>query len=58
MSLSHPPGWDNISPDVKFGGYSSLKSDNDRILHHIKGGTRESRPSVQDLQSTTRLDKV
>ena len=26
-----------------------------RILHHIEGGTRESHPSVQDLQSTTRL---
>ena len=28
MSLSHPPGWDNISPDVKIGGYSCLKSEN------------------------------
>ena len=28
MGLSHPPGWDNISPDVKIGGYSSLKSEN------------------------------
>ena len=28
MGLSHPPGWDNISPDVKIGGYSCLKSEN------------------------------
>ena len=27
MGLSHPPGWDNISPDVKIGGYSCLKSE-------------------------------
>ena len=25
MGLSHPPGWDNISPDVQFGEYSRLK---------------------------------
>ena len=28
MGLSHPPGWDNISPDVKIGGYSCLKNEN------------------------------
>ena len=28
MGLSHPPGWDNISPDVKIGGYSCLESEN------------------------------
>ena len=28
MGLSHPPGWDNISPDVKIGGFSCLKSEN------------------------------
>ena len=28
---------------------------NNRINHHIEGGTRESHPNVQDLQSTTRL---
>ena len=44
MGLSHPPGWDNISPDIKIRGYSCLKS-----------GKRESHPSVHDLQSTTRL---
>ena len=27
IGLSHPPGWDNISPDVKIGGYSCLKSE-------------------------------
>ena len=27
MGLSHPPGWDNISPDVKIGEYSCLKSE-------------------------------
>ena len=27
MGLSHPPGWDNISSDVKIGGYSCLKSE-------------------------------
>ena len=27
MGLSHPPGWDNISPDVKIGGYACLKSE-------------------------------
>ena len=26
-----------------------------RIYHHVAGGTRESHPRVQDLQSTTRL---
>ena len=28
MGLSHPPGWDNISPDGKIGGYACLKSEN------------------------------
>ena len=32
MGLFHPPGWDNISPDVKFGGYSCLKSEKKRDL--------------------------
>ena len=32
MGLSHPPGWDNISPDVKIGGYSCLKSENTEFL--------------------------
>ena len=27
MGLSHPPEWDNISPDVKIGGYSCFKSE-------------------------------
>ena len=27
MGLSHPPGLDNISPDIKIGGYSCLKSE-------------------------------
>ena len=27
MGLSHPPGWDNISPVVKIGGYSCPKSE-------------------------------
>ena len=27
MGLSHPPGWVNISPDVKIGGYFCLKSE-------------------------------
>ena len=52
--LSHPPGWDNISLDVKISGYSCLKSANNRTLQHFEGGTRESNPSVEDLQSTTR----
>ena len=26
-----------------------------RIYHHVAGGTRESHPSVQDLQTTTML---
>ena len=55
MGLSHPPGWDNISPDVNIGGYSCLKSENNRIYHYTPEGTRESHPSVHDLQSTTRL---
>ena len=32
MGLSHPPGWDNISPDVKIGGYSCLKSEKNLTL--------------------------
>ena len=39
MGLSHPPGWNNISPDVKIGGYSCLKSEK-----------RESHPSLNNLQ--------
>ena len=39
MGLSHPPGWDNISPDVKIGGYSCLKSEK-----------REFHPRVHYLQ--------
>ena len=27
MDLSHPSGWDNISPDLKLGGYSCLKNE-------------------------------
>ena len=27
MGLSHPPGWDNISPDTKIGRNSCLKSE-------------------------------
>ena len=30
-------------------------SGDNRIYHQVAGGTRESHPSVQDLQSTTRL---
>ena len=40
MGLSRPPGWDNISPDVKIGGYSCPKSEK-----------RESHPRVHDLQN-------
>ena len=29
MGLSHPPGWDNISTDVKIGGYSFLPLETD-----------------------------
>ena len=33
MGLSHPPGWDNISPDVKIGGHSCLKSEQTYTLN-------------------------
>ena len=54
MGLSHHPGWDNISPDVKIGGYSCLKSENNRIYHHTVEGTRESHPSVYEQKQKYR----
>ena len=35
--------------------YLYYEDEINRIYHHVGGGTRESHPSVQDLQSTTRL---
>ena len=29
-------GWDNISPDVKFGRYSCLKSENMKIKNNLE----------------------
>ena len=40
-----------IQSDFMMGYKSKIK----RIHHHIGEGTRESHPSVHDLQSTTRL---
>ena len=31
MGLFHPPGLDNISPDVKIGGYSCLKNEKEKF---------------------------
>ena len=38
-----------------FGAYVCFNVETNRIYHHTVEGTRESHPSVHDLQSTTRL---
>ena len=40
MGLSHPPGWDNISPDVPIGGYS--------FLAHETAQTHRKSSSIRD----------
>ena len=49
------PVGDKLLNFNKTHGHTCLGQEHNRIYHHIVDGTRESGPSVHDLQSTTRL---
>ena len=54
MGLSHPPGWDNISPDVKIGVYSCLKSEKiSRSNEILKGSLNVERPFSEYMYIST-----
>ena len=49
--------WGNVFSLLRQEYPPILTSGDNRIYHHVAGGTRESHPSVQDLQSTTRISE-
>ena len=54
MGLSHPPGWDNISPDVKFGGYSCRKREKKQLqIRYEARPPEETRIEARPPEETT-----
>ena len=59
MGLSHPPGLDNISPDVKIGGYSCLESEkdlSDKVVRHSLLGGEHRDDALQVVKYTLVMD--